>query len=80
MDMLGLLGFVSSLKTQVVKKITSFLIIIVHGMIFDLKCQGMTKELEAMWSSPIVGPINKPLLNQVLHFHVFGVLLENVEL
>jgi hypothetical protein len=77
--MLGLLGFESGLQTQVVEKITSFLSRIVHGIIFYLKCQGMTKELEAMWCSPI-GPINKPPLNHVLHFHISGVLLENVEL
>ncbi len=80
MDMLGLVGFESSLQTQVVEKIIGFLIKIAYGIIFDLKCQGMTKELEAMWSSFIVGTINKRLLNQVLHFHIFDVLLENVEL
>jgi hypothetical protein len=60
MDMLGLLGFESSLQTQVVEKIIGFLIRIAHGINFDLKCQGMTKELEAMWSNPIVGPITSP--------------------
>ncbi len=55
--------------------IIGFLSKIAHRAIFDLKCQGMTNELEAMWCSFIVWPNDKPSLHQVQHFHVFGSIL-----
>jgi hypothetical protein len=63
MDLLGLLRFESSLEIEVVEKIIGFFSKIVHTTIFDLKCQGMTKELEAIWYSPIVRLDDKPLLH-----------------
>jgi hypothetical protein len=57
-DLLGLLRFESNLQIEVVEKITSFLSKIVHKTICYLKCQGMIKELEAMWCSFIVRPDN----------------------
>ncbi len=74
-DLLGLLRFEFSLQIEVVEKIIDFLSKIVHRASFDLKCQGMTKELEAMWCSLIVGPNDKPSLHQVQHFHVFSSIM-----
>ncbi len=63
MDLLGLLRFESSLETEVVEKIIGLLSRIVHRTLFDLKCQGMTKELEAIWCSPTVRIDDKPILH-----------------
>ncbi len=78
MDLLGLLGFESSLQIKVVEKIIDFLSKKFHRAIFYLKCQGMTKELEAMWCSPIIVPNDNPPLHQVQHFHVFGSIMNHL--